>query len=216
MDVETPITPLFDLRLSTTRLELRLPVGEELVELARVAEAGIHPPETMPFRVAWTDEAGEPSFVASFVAFHEQQRANWQAGDWVLPLGVWADGELAGIQSIEAVDFAATRTVSTGSWLGRRFHGHGIGTEMRAAVLELAFTGLGAARAMSGAIEGNVASERVSTKLGYEPAGERVVAPRGIPVRELEAVLTRDRWERHRRTPVAIDGLDACLPLFGR
>ncbi len=49
------LEPLFALQVRTRRLELRLPVGDELVELAHVARAGIHPPETMPFRVAWTD-----------------------------------------------------------------------------------------------------------------------------------------------------------------
>ena len=137
-----------------------------------IAEAGIHPPETMPFRVAWRDEAGEPGFLESFVAFHEEQRETWRPGAWALVLGVWADGELAGTQSVEAEDFAATRTVSTGSWLGERFQRRGFGTEMRAAVLELAFAGLGATRALSGAIEGNVASERVSAKLGLR-AGRR-------------------------------------------
>jgi RimJ/RimL family protein N-acetyltransferase len=209
------VAPLLDLRLRTARLELRLPVGDELVQLARLAEAGIHPPETMPFRVAWSDEAGKPSFLASFVAFHEGQRTGWRRDRWALVLGVWAKGELAGTQSLEAVDFAVSRTVSTGSWLGRRFQRRGFGTEMRAAVLDLAFAGLGAARALSGAIEGNVASERVSAKLGYEAGGERIVAPRGEPVRELELVLTREVWERYRKTPVVIEGLDACLPLFG-
>jgi RimJ/RimL family protein N-acetyltransferase len=86
---------------------------------------------------------------------------------------------------------------------------------MRAAVLELAFTGLGASRAVSGVIEGNAASERVSVKLGYELAGEGVVSPRGVPLRELEFVLTRERWGRRRTTPIVVEGLEACRPLFG-
>lgn len=209
------LKPLFGLRLATPRLELRLPSHDELVELAHIAEAGIHPPETMPFRVAWTDSAGEVGFVETFLAYHDEQRETWRPEQWRLALAVWADGELAGSQTIEAEDFAATGTVSTGSWLGQRFQSRGFGTEMRAAVLELAFAGLGATRALSGVIEGNVASERVSMKLGYEPAGEGVVAPRGVPLRELEFVLTRKRWKARRTTPVVVEGLEACLPLFG-
>jgi RimJ/RimL family protein N-acetyltransferase len=169
----------------------------------------------MPFRVAWTDSASEAGFVDTFLTYHREQRETWQPRKWVLPLAVWAEGELVGSQTIEADDLAATWTVSTGSWLGQRFQGHGFGTEMRAAVLELAFTGLGATRALSGVIEGNVASERVSMKLGYEPAGEGVVSPRGVPLRELEFVLTRERWGRHRTTPIVVERLEACLPLFG-
>ncbi len=86
---------------------------------------------------------------------------------------------------------------------------------MRAAVLELAFAGLGATRALSGAIEGNAASTRVSEKLGYEAAGSSVVSPRGAPLREIEFVLTRERWDRHRTAAVTLEGLPQCLPLFG-
>jgi RimJ/RimL family protein N-acetyltransferase len=53
-----------------------------------------------------------------------------------------------------------------GSWPGRRYQRQGAGTEMRAAVLFLAFDGLGALAAESGALEGNDASSRVSGKLG--------------------------------------------------
>ncbi|MBV8081300.1 MAG: GNAT family N-acetyltransferase, partial [Actinobacteria bacterium] len=52
------LSPLFGLRITTPRLELRFPTLDELVELANVARAGVHPPDTMPFRVAWTDASG--------------------------------------------------------------------------------------------------------------------------------------------------------------
>jgi RimJ/RimL family protein N-acetyltransferase len=214
MEPET-LAPLFALRLRTQRLELRLPTRDELVELARVAQAGIHPRETMPFRVAWTDATGEPDFVEKFIAYHEEQRSSWRPESWCLPLEVWAEGKPAGSQTAEAEDFAATGTVSTGSWLGQGFQGRGYGTEMRTAVLELAFAGLGAERALSGVIEGNLASERVSMKLGYEHVGESVVSPRGEPLRELQFELTRERWEARRRQATTFEGLEPCLPLFG-
>jgi hypothetical protein len=62
------LAPLFALRLRTPRVELRLPTEDELAQLARVAEQGIHPPEEMPFLVPWTDAIGSPSFTADFVA----------------------------------------------------------------------------------------------------------------------------------------------------
>jgi RimJ/RimL family protein N-acetyltransferase len=40
-------------------------------------------------------------------------------------------------------DFAVLREVHTGSWLGQRYQGQGLGTEMRSAVLHLGFAGLG-------------------------------------------------------------------------
>jgi len=112
-------------------------------------------------------------------------------------------------------DFAATRTAETGSWLGERFQRRGFGTEMRAAVLELFFSGLGGLVATSGALEGNTASERVSEKLGYVAAGEAVASPRGAPVRERRFRLERDIWAAGDRIAVEIVGLEPCLRLFG-
>jgi RimJ/RimL family protein N-acetyltransferase len=63
-----------------------------------------------------------------------------------------------GQQEISARDFPVLREVSTFSWLGVRHHGSGIGTQMRAAVLHLAFAGLGATDAISGAFDDNIPS----------------------------------------------------------
>lgn len=204
------ISPLFGLRLRTPRLELRLPTHDELGELREVAQAGVHPPEEMPFAVAWTDEPYSEEWV---VSFHEQQRSAWRPDAWDLELGVWADGKLAGVQALYGKDFATSRTVGTGSWLGQRFQGCGIGTEMRTAVLELAFRGLDARVARSGAVDGNLASLHVSKKLGYRLTGSGTVAPRGVEVEHVDVELRRDDW----RPPfvVEIDGLGTCLPLFG-
>jgi RimJ/RimL family protein N-acetyltransferase len=205
------LSPLFGLRLRTPRLVLRLPVRRELFELALVAAGGIHPPDEMPFAVAWTD-----SFSAdTFVAHHLAARERWRPESWSLLLGVWAEGRLAGCQEVAADDFALRRTVRTGSWLGRTFQGRGYGTEMRAAVLELAFGALRADAAESGALQGSLASARVSEKLGYEPAGESVWSPRGEPVREQRFRLERPRWEAVERPPVRIERVERCLPLFG-
>ena len=165
----------------------------------------------MPFAVAWMDDFSREAFVAH----HRGARERWRPEAWSLLLGVWAEGVLAGCQEVAAEAFAARRTVATGSWLGQAFQGRGYGTEMRAAVLELAFGGLGAEAAESGALAGNVASERVSAKLGYLRAGEGERSPRGVPVREQRFRVTRERWVSVERPPVRIEGLGPCLPLFG-
>jgi RimJ/RimL family protein N-acetyltransferase len=103
--------------------------------------------------------------------------------------------------------------VGTGSWLGRRFQGKGVGTEMRTAVLELAFRGLGAERARSGAVDGNAGSLGVSEKLGYRIIGRDTVAPRGVAIEHAKLELRREDWQPPFR--VEIEGLDPCLPLFG-
>jgi RimJ/RimL family protein N-acetyltransferase len=190
-------------------LELRLPTDDELVALAAVALGGIHPPDEMPFEVAWTDTVT----VESFVEHHHGLRRDWTPDDWWLNLGVWHRGEPVGAQGVNAKAFVRDRRATTGSWLGQRFQGQGIGTEMRVAVLELAFRGLGARVAVSGAADGNVASARVSEKLGYHEAGEGFVHPRGEPIRHQKLELAREEWRPPLR--VEIDGLEPCLPLFG-
>ena len=203
------ISPLFGLRLRTRRLELRLPTVDELGQLREVALAGIHPPEFMPFTVAWTDD---PT-LGDFLDYHEMRRREWSVDRWHLELGVWLDAKPVGVQALTATDFPVTRTVMTGSWLGRRFQAQGVGTEMRTAVVQLAFRGLGAKVARSGAIEGNSASLRVSEKLGYRIVGNGTVSPRGVEVGHTDLEVRRADW----RPPsaVEIDGLAPCLGVFG-
>ena len=69
---------------------------------------------------------------------------------------------LIGAQDVRAHDFAVLRTVSTGSWLGREHQGRGRGREMRAAVLHLAFAGLGCLIAQTAAYADNGPSLGVS------------------------------------------------------
>ncbi len=205
--------PLFDLRIRTPRLELRAPTDEDIVVLLEVARAGIHDPDQMPFGVAWTD-LPSPEFELSFMRFLWGTRASWTPQAWRLPLAVLHAGEAIGIQEVWATNFATLRVVETGSWLGLRHQGQGLGTEMRAAVLHLAFEGLGATAALSGALDGNDASRRVSEKLGYEANGVDLVAPRGSPVVHHRYLLRRENWQRDL-CPVSIEHLEACLSMFG-
>ena len=209
------LTPLYGLRLRTDRLELRWPDEDELVELARLAEGGIHHPREMPFVVPWTDEIGRPGFVDGFVAYHLGVRERWSTRDWQLELGVWAADELIGVQSLVGQEFVSTGELKTGSWLGRAHQGRGYGTEMRAAVLELAFHGLGAQAALSSSLDGVDASWRISQKLGYVEDGESWLEVRGQRRLDRHLRLTRDRWTDRERISVRISGLDRCFPLFG-
>ena len=210
----TDVTPLRSLRLRTPRLELRLGDRSELEELASVASGGIHPPHEMPFAVPWTDAVGDPRFVEDFVGFHERALTQWTPASWTLNLLVFADGHPVGTQSVGAEGFAVARTVHTGSWLGSESQGRGLGTEMRAAVLELAFTRLGARAARSGWLESGAAqSARVSARLGYHETGSHVERPRGEPVLHHDLLLEQEAWA----CPFALEigGVEPCLPLFG-
>ncbi|GAA3876378.1 GNAT family N-acetyltransferase [Streptomyces sedi] len=206
--------PLAGLRLRTPRLELRLPDDEDLARMAELAAEGVHPPEEMPFLVPWTDRPPHEQRLAT-IQHHWAARASLAPERWALNLAVLADGELVGTQELAARDFAVLRETSSGSWLGLPHQGRGIGTEMRAAVLELAFAGLGAEQSVSGAMEDNAASLRVSAKLGYEDDGVARLVVRGRPVTERRLRLTRERWLARRRTPVEITGLEPCRALLG-
>jgi RimJ/RimL family protein N-acetyltransferase len=210
-----PLWPLYDLRLCTPELELRLPNEEELIALCRVARAGVHDPDFMPFTAAWTDQPS-PQFERGFWQFHWRVRAEWTPERWRLELAVFREGEPIGTQGIGADDFAVLREPGTGSWLGQRFQGRGYGKQMRAAVLQLAFEGLDAVAARSGAYVDNAASLGVSRALGYQENGVGRVIRRGQPADHIWLRLTRERWQAHRYCEVEVEGLDSCRDLFGR
>jgi RimJ/RimL family protein N-acetyltransferase len=206
--------PLFDLAVHTPRVTLRYPDDEMLERLAAVAAEGVHPPERMPFLHPWT-RAASPQLERDALRHWWGLRAAWVPEHWRLACAVLVDDEAVGVQFVRGEHFAVTRTVETGSWLGLRHQGQGIGTEMRTAVLHLAFAGLGAEAAESGAFEDNVASLALSRRLGYVPNGMRTHDREGAAARVLELRLDRATWERQRRDDITIEGLDACREWFG-
>lgn len=206
--------PLFDLRVRTPILEIRLPTDDDLPRLVDQIVEGVHDPATMPFSIEWTDLAS-PQRERGSLQWWWGQRAEWSPGKWTFTGAVFVDGNPIGVQDLGAENFAALRTVQSGSWLGLRHQGRGIGKEMRAAALHLAFEGLGAVEAHSGAWHDNSQSLGVSKALGYEQNGESLALRRGRPERQIRLRLTRERWERSRRDDIEITGLEPCLELFG-
>ncbi|MEV0378792.1 GNAT family protein [Nonomuraea sp. NPDC050643] len=204
--------PVLDLRLTTPRLELRMPSLDDLDELADRALEGVHAPDRMPFGVPWTDApAGELG--ANVIRYQLGVIARWQPEHWCCNFVVVHEGRVVGTQDMSGRDFAVTREVHTGSWLGRAYQGEGLGTEMRAAVLHLAFAGLGALTAVSGAFLDNPASLGVSRKLGYRPNGTMVQQIQGR--RGVQQLLLLERENFTAPVPVEIHGLEPCLPHFG-
>jgi RimJ/RimL family protein N-acetyltransferase len=204
--------PLADLVLRTPRLELRPDDDAGLVELADVALGGVHPPEEMPFVVPWTE--ADPRELGRRTLQHcWSRRAALAPERWTVDFLVRRDGRVVGMQGLTGQDFATTREVSTGSWLGRPHQGDGVGTEMRAAVLLFAVDHLGAVRARSSAFLGNAASLRVSEKLGYRADGTETVVRRGRSTADRRLVLdaadlVRPEWE------LAVEGVEEVLDLL--
>jgi RimJ/RimL family protein N-acetyltransferase len=210
----TDLWPPFGLVLRTPRLELRLPSLQQLVDLGQLAIDGVHEPDRMPFLVPWTDQLPLER-ARSTMQWHWRAWGAWTPEDWHLDFVVLLDGVVVGTQEIAARYFPALREVATGSWLGLKYQGRGIGTEMRAAVLQLAFAGLDARCAVSEAYTDNTQSLGVSRRLGYAKDGVRRIVRRGEPATQQRLRLSRPAWDARRTVPVEVEGLDPCLPLLG-
>ena len=205
--------PLRHLVLSTPRLTLRPDDDDGLYELAALALRGVHPPQEMPFLHPWTDQSPD-DLVGGTVQYHWEARSRLAPSDWNVNFLVRHDGRVIGTQGLSAKAFPITLEVSSGSWLGAAHQRQGFGTEMRAAVLLLAFDHLGAAIARSGAFTDNPASLRVSEKLGYRNNGANTHARRGTAVTEIRLALKASHFVRPEWT-LDVDGLDGCRKLLG-
>lgn len=213
MDALTDSWPIFGLHLSTPRLELRAITDEDLPAFQAAGLSGIHEPGRSPFSHPWTDvpDAELPANMARHIW---RVRAQTRPEDWTLPLGVWHEGDLVGMQDLMARDFTDLRTVSTGSWLTRSAQGRGIGTQMRTAVLLYAFDHLGAEVAESEAVSWNLSSLGVSRALGYGDNGVSRKMWAGISqeaqqVRLTPELLQRPDWE------LKVIGHDAVASFLG-
>ena len=129
-------------------------------------------------------------------------------------MAVFVDGQPVGMQDVAAEQFRAVRSVETGSWLGLAHQGQGLGREMREAILHLAFAGLGAEEALSGAFEDNVASLATSRSVGYQENGEARGRRRDDSARTVRFRIGRDAWETRQRDDIEIVGLEGCLDMF--
>lgn len=209
--------PLTGLRVRSDDLELRYMDDADVVTLARLAAHGVHAPEAMPFTVPWT--RGTPVHVArSVLAYQWGARASVAPQRWNLELAVVRAGEVLGSQSLSAHDFPVTRTAETGSWLGLRHQGQGIGLRMRLMILTLFFDGLGGLRATTSAFADNAASNGVTRRVGYAENGTEVLAREGSPATSRTYVLDRAAWDArpaHLRLDVTLAGVDGAREQLG-
>jgi RimJ/RimL family protein N-acetyltransferase len=208
--------PLFHLVLRTERCELELrPMTEaDSAELTAIKPDDAEPDPHLP-----VFGLGDPAAVrgAQLLQSYWTSMGNWRPEAWRVGFVVRRAGVCVGVQELESEAFLQRGTVETSSWLGTRWRGLGIGKEMRAAVLALAFEGLGAVVAETEALEGNDASLGVSASLGYQPNGETVHDHDGTRARMLRMRLPRATWAASVKPdwPCRVDGLDRALPMFG-
>lgn len=209
--------PPFALRISCGPVEMTVVRDDDFPALVELVRGGIQAPGLpMPFLRAWHEEPFAPGapegFPTSSLKWWWTQRATFAPDEWRLALAVRRDGVLVGMQDVHANDFAQTRLVETGSWLGRAHQGKGTGTLMRQLVVGLAIDELGAELCASGYIVGNHASAAVSRKVGYVDNGvARIVQHTGdgkIGVDEQRVVVTPATYVRPE-AEVVIEGADA-------
>lgn len=211
------VWPLRGLRLVSRNLELRYPTADDLDVLANLVSRAEYEP-SLPW-MAGRDGSGRHDSpeqrARRLLQCLWREHGQWSPGGWTLTLVTVVAGRVVGLQRLFAGQFPVRREVASGSWLTADHRGRGIGTEMRAAVLQLSFAGLGATSARTEAREDNAASIAVSRKLGYADDGVSISVEdvRAVTYRRLR--LDRDTWDAQTRIPIEIHGLRPCMSMFG-
>jgi len=209
--------PLLDVRVSTPTLELRGATDDLLDQLAEVVRAGKTHADPAPYDDPMSFYEPDPDLrVAKWLRSIWRGRGNVEPDKWRLYFVVVVNGQPVGMQDLIGVSFSTFRTVTSFSWLATDQRRRGLGHEMRAAILHLAFDGLGAEEAGSDAFFDNHASNAISRDLGYEPNGSEWATRQGEPALLNRWRLTRDNWEQRRRDNIQLHNIEACrtyLPL---
>lgn len=191
-----------------------MPTDDDLVGVVAAIAAGIVGDEPYPFTTTWALQP-EPQRTWNALAFHWGCRAGVTADTFQLPFAVFHDGVAIGTQGVGATDFAAMRTVDTGSWIAKPWQGLGFAKEMRAAVLTFAFDHLGATVATSGARHTTERSIKVSESLGYRENGRAPFRFGDDIADDVRFRLDVADWRAlDDRPAVTVEGWDVCAPMF--
>lgn len=205
-----------DVRVVTPRLELRGATDDLLERLAPLVRSG----KAMADPPPWDDpcpfyEPDPDVRVRKWLQGIWRGRGTVSPERWRLYFVVIVDGEPIAQQDLTGDEFNAFGTVETTSWVSSDARQRGIGTEMRSAILHLAFEGLRAAEAHSEAAVDNAGSNRVSERLGYERNGTAWATHQGEPVLGQRWRLGRETWATQRRDDIAMSGVAECRAALG-
>lgn len=213
----TELWPPSGLRVVSGDLELRHLDEDLLFQLAAVGGEGIHDEGFMPFMFPWS-RGSAVEVGRSILAYQWGAASRISPASWAIELAVVRGGEVLGVQALTASDFVVTRTAESGSWLGRRHQGAGVGTLARLMILELLFTGFGAQTATTSAWEDNGPSNGVTRKIGYRPNGTATLAREGKPAGDVRYRLDREDWEARAealRPEVTLHGVVPVREMLG-
>jgi RimJ/RimL family protein N-acetyltransferase len=207
--------PPLNIQVRTPSLTLVGASDDVLERLVPVVRDGVVEPDQAPFDDPMSLYEDSPQREWKWLRRIWSGRARVDPQWWRLYFVVMVEGNPVGMQDLIGVNFDVLGTVTTFSWLQPSFRGRGLGTEMRRAILHLAFAGLGAREAASEAFADNDASNGVSRALGYVPNGTSWATRRGDPAMLTAWKLPRNRWEQNRSDDIQLAGVEACLPVLG-
>lgn len=208
--------PPLAVRVATPRLELRGATDDLLERLAPLVRSGMAMADPPP----WDDPSSfyEPDpdvRVRKWLQGVWRGRGTVRPDVWRLYFVVLVDGEPLGQQDLTGHAFNDFGTIETTSWVSANARQRGIGTEMRSAILHLAFEGLGATEAHSEAAVDNAGSNAVSERLGYERNGTAWATHQGKPVLGQRWRLGRETWAARRREDITMSGVEECRVALG-
>ncbi|THF88733.1 GNAT family N-acetyltransferase [Deinococcus sp. KSM4-11] len=206
--------PPLNLKISTPLLELHGATDDLLTQLLPVVRAGVAGSPPFPFDDPMSLYDDNPGRERRWLQAIWRGRGTVRPDSWRLYFAVMVEGQAVGMQDLLGREFDSFRTVSTFSWLAPGVRHRGLGREMRAAILHLAFEGFGASEATSEAFFDNVASNRVSEVMGYQPDGSDWATRRGEAAVLKRWRLTRDAWAANRRSDIELTGVDECKPVL--
>jgi RimJ/RimL family protein N-acetyltransferase len=204
MSTAPPALPLLALRITAGPVELRGITDDLLGPIADLA-LDIHDRDFMPFFGSWS--LSSPRDMPRVVAqYYWGLRASFSPAKWSADFAVFYAGELVGVQGFATADYLILRTGETGSWLGRRFQGKGIGTAMRQVICAFLIDHADARHIASAAFADNPASLAVSRKTGYQDNGSEPFNRMGKPATLRRTVLEPANLIRYPH-PLTVDGV---------
>ena len=203
--------PLHGIHVRTAHLDLRVMTEADLPTLWSLLPDDL---ELNPHATTYAGLDDAANRRAVLAQGYWRALGMWSPDDWALPFVVRSEGAVVGAQWLEGPDWRADRTVDSSSWLVATARGRGLGKQMRAAVLALAFGPLRAAAAISSAVVDNASSLGVSRALGYRDTHRSLLEHSGETLQHVR--LERATWDAsgHARG-IVLSGVEPALPFFG-
>ncbi|MCP3970309.1 MAG: GNAT family N-acetyltransferase [Rhodobacteraceae bacterium] len=130
----------------------------------------------------WLAQVPHPFSSTNLMLFREDGSSRWPE-----LVAVTLNGEVVG---------AVIHTDHFGYWVAPEFWGRGIATEAATAMIDMIFRKAGTTQIATGYLEGNAASARVLSKLGFRETGNSVVFVRslGVEAVQVDMNLSREMW----------------------